>query len=225
MDVKFFTTTSAKLPSLAIANGQLIYLEDKDAGYYDMGGYRRPLSGMRLVSELPTVGQSDIIYVLINSATGHADASIWNSATAAYVPLTGYVATTSTVGLVKPDGTTITISQDGTISCHAEVTSLPASAITYNNTQSGLVAQQAQAAIDELSGSVTSAIATANSANTAAANASTAANSAISTANSASEQAAAATTAVAAASTAITDLQTRIAALESLADIVLTIQQ
>lgn len=149
MDVKFYATTSAKLPTLPIVNGQLIYLEDKEAAYYDMGNSRNPISGVRLVSTLPATGQKDILYAVIDS-NGNATASIWDPTTSTFKPLSGQIATTSSIGLVKPDGTTITITNDGTISCHAEVTSLPASSITYDNTASGTTATTAQGALDEL---------------------------------------------------------------------------
>lgn len=153
MDVKFYATTSANLPDLPVVNGQLIYLEDKESAFYDMGNSRRALSGVKLVSSLPVTGQQDILYTLIDD-DGRATASIWNPTTSGYVALSGQIATTASVGLVKPDGTTITIGSDGTISCHAEVTSLPASSITYDNSASGTTAVNAQGALDELASGV-----------------------------------------------------------------------
>lgn len=152
MNVRFTTTTSAKLSDIEIINGQLIYLSDKDAAYYDMGNSRKPVSSVKIITsgDLPGTGQSDIIYIKINAA-GRADAWVWNSATLSYAPLSGYLATTTNVGLVKPDGTTITISADGTLSSHPEVVTLPASSITYINTTSGLQSTEVQSAIDELS--------------------------------------------------------------------------
>ena len=208
MDVRFYTTTSANLPSLSIANGQLIYLSDKDAAYYDMGGSRRPLSSMRLVDELPEVGQRDIFYVVIDSSTGYANASIWDPTNSEYVPVSGQLATTSQVGLVKPDGSTIQIGSDGTISSHAEVTTLPASAITYDNQTSGYASTAVQGALDEAAGVAASALAN-------AANAATAASAAQSTADGA---AANASTALA----MISALTARIEALEAVAEIALT---
>ena len=155
MDVKFYATTAAKLDTLPIVNGQLIYLEDKDSSYYDIGNTRRPLSGVRLVPSLPQSGQDNVIYVTIDSTTGDASASVWDPSAQQFKVLADKtIATTTTVGLVKPDGTTITITNDGTISCHAEVTSLPASSITYDNSSSGMTAADAQNAIDELSSSL-----------------------------------------------------------------------
>lgn len=188
MDVRFYTTTSSKLPSLTIANGQLIYLSDKDAAYYDMGGSRRPLSGMRLVQQLPEVGQQDIIYVVIDSSTGYANASIWDSSTSQYVPVSGKLATVAQVGLVKPDGTTITIDSNGTISCHAEVTTLPASSITYVNTTSGYASTAVQGALDEAAGVAASALANAASASSAASAAQSTADSAVASASTALAQ-------------------------------------
>lgn len=189
MDVKFIATTSGQLSELSIVNGQLIYLSDRTATYYDMGNTRRLISSMQIVSSLPStsVAQEGVIYGLVN-ADGNVDATIWDANASTYRQMTGYVATTSTLGLVKPDGTTITIDANGVISCHAEVTSLPASSITYDNTTSGLSATVAQTAIDEVKVISDNAVASASSAATAA--------------QSASNDAAAASTAAAAASTA-----------------------
>lgn len=154
MDVKFYATTSSRLPSLPVINGQLIYLEDIDASYYDMGNSRHPISGVRLVSALPSTGQqANMLYVVIDQG-GTAKASVWDSTSQTYKSLSSDIATTANAGLVKPDGTTITISNDGTISCHAEVTSLPATAITYDNTTSGTTATNAQGALDEIAAGV-----------------------------------------------------------------------
>lgn len=210
MDVRFYTTTSSKLPSLSISNGQLIYLSDIDAGYYDMGGSRRPLSGMRLVQTLPQTGQPDIIYVVIDDSTGYANASIWDSSNSEYVPISGQIATVNQLGLVKPDGTTITITSDGTISCHAEVTSLPASSITYVNTTSGYASTAVQGALDEAAGVAASALANAASAAGAATAAQSTADSAQSTADSAAANASTALVQIAA-------LTSRIEALEAVA--------
>lgn len=169
MDVRFISTTSSQLPSLTVANGQLIYLADKDAAYYDMGDLRRPLASMRVVSALPPSSsvQENVLYAVIN-AEGHADASIWDASSSTYVSLSGYKATASSLGLVQPDGTTITIDSNGVISCHAEVTTLPASSITYDNSDSGLTADDAQEAIDEVYGFATTAQLTADNAVAAA---------------------------------------------------------
>lgn len=183
MDVRFIATTSGKLSELSVVSGQLIYLSDLNATYYDMGSTRRLVSSMRLVSALPStsVAQEGVIYGLVN-ADGNVDASVWDSDASQYRSLTGYVATTNTLGLVKPDGTTITIDSNGVISCHAEVTSLPASSITYDNTVSGLSSTNSQLAIDEVKSisddavaSATSAAQQAQAASVDAANASTAA--------------------------------------------------
>lgn len=163
MDVRFYATTSAKLPTLPVVNGQLIYLEDKEASYYDMGNSRHPLSGVKFVPSLTGTGQENMLYVVIDNQ-GHATASVWDSTSSSYLPLTGQIATTTSIGLVKPDGTTITITNDGTISCHAEVTSLAASAITYDNTASGTTATNAQDALDEIVSDVDSVSSVANSA-------------------------------------------------------------
>ena len=172
MDVKFYTTTSAKLPTLPIVNGQLIYLEDKDSGYYDMGNSRHYMSGVRLVSTLPSTGAKDVLYIQIDNS-GRATSSVWDETTSQFVSLSGQIATTTDVGVVKPDGTTITIDSNGTISSHEAVQSLPASSITYDNTTSGTTATNAQDALDEISGVANQGLDTAQ---IAVANASTALN-------------------------------------------------
>lgn len=230
MDVRFIATTSGKLSELSVVNGQLIYLSDKNATYYDMGGTRRFMSSMRVVPALPSTSdaQEGVLYGVVN-ASGRVDASVWDASASTFRSLSGYVATTNSLGLVQPDGTTITIDANGVISCHAEVTSLPSSSVTYDNTTSGLSATNAQAAIDEVktissnaASSASSAVSQAQQAATDAANAATSAAAAQQNAANASTaaqeaqaQAAAASTAAAAASTAIEAYGSRIAGLES----------
>lgn len=251
MDVRFIATTSGKLSELSVVSGQLIYLSDRNATYYDMGGTRQLMSSMRLVPSLPStaVAQEGVLYGLV-SAEGRVDAHIWDASASTYRCLSGYVATTNSLGLVKPDGTTITIDGNGVISCHAEVTSLPSSAITYDNTTSGLSATNAQTAIDEVTTISTEAAASASSAvadaqaaaaqaagaatvaqvaQQNAANASTAAQAAqqdaanaSTLAQSAATVAGAATAATAAQATAISNIETRLQAVEAVAAIALT---
>ena len=211
MDVKFTQTTSEKLSSLSIINGQLIYLIDKDASYYDIGGARRPIASVKLVNALPTSAQvqEGMLYIVISN-DGKADASIWNPSTSSFASLSGHIATTSSVGLVKPDGTTITITSDGTISCHAEVTTLPASNITFDNTTSGLASTAVQGALDEVSVTASGAATSAAAASAAAAGAATSAAAAQATASG--------------ASTAVAALELRVAALEALAERVLIVE-
>lgn len=221
MDVKFYTTTSSKLSDLPIVNGQLIFLEDTDAGYYDMGNTRRNISGVQILSALPStaVVQEDIIYGIVNAA-GHVDSYVWNDQQHVFHQMTGYAATANTLGLTKPDGTTLTIDGNGVMS----VSAVAASQVTYSSSVSGLQADDAQDAIDELS-------VVATSASSQAAAASTAASTAISIANNASDVASAASTAVAAQaeiiaaqSTAIADLFSRLSAVEDVANIALIVE-
>jgi len=209
MDVKFITTTSSRLSELPIVSGQLIYLSDVIATYYDMGGARNFISSVRLVHSLPEGGgQSNTLYCIVNDS-GCIDAYMWDADGTRYRQVSGYAATTDRLGLVKPDGTTITIDSSGTISCHAPVDTLPASAITYDNTTSHLAATNVQAGLDEVNSiakgavaSASSAISAADAASQAAADASSAAASATSIATSASAAATAAQTAAAGATTA-----------------------
>ena len=220
MDVRFITTTSSKLPDLTVANGQLIYLMDRDASYYDMGGVRRPLSSMRVVSELPpsSSAQEGVLYAIVNAA-GHADASIWDANSSTFVSLSGYKATASTLGLVQPDGTTITIDANGVISCHPEVTSLPAASITFDNVDSGLAATNAQFAIDEVAAATTAAQLTADNAVAAASSAQMTADEAVAAASSAQTTADDAVAAAASAQTTADDAVAAASSAQSTADL------
>ncbi len=73
MDVKFTTCPRAKLNELEIINGQIIYLADEDACFYDIANIRRAITGVRVVEGLPQTGQPGVIYVDI----GHSPASMW----------------------------------------------------------------------------------------------------------------------------------------------------
>ena len=148
MDVKFVTTASTKLSELPIVNGQLIYLSDKNYAYYDVGGSRRAVSGMKIVASLPSTAtvQEGVLYGLVNSS-GQVAVSVWDASASTYRALSGStIATTSSLGLVQPDGTTLTIDSNGVLT----VSSLPSSAVTYNNQISGLSSTTAQGAFDEI---------------------------------------------------------------------------
>lgn len=214
MDVRYVATTSDKLSELAIVNGQLIYLSDLNATYYDMGNSRRLVSSMRIVSSLPStsVAQEGVIYGVVNGA-GRVDATVWDASASTFRQMTGYVATTSTLGLVKPDGTTIVIDSNGTIS--TQITAVPASVVTYDNTASGLSSTSAQLAIDEVASTASQAAASASNASDVAAAASTAAAAASTVASSALDLARQ-------ASTAIASMETRLQAVEAVASIALT---
>lgn len=218
MDVKFITTTSNRLSQLSIVAGQLIYLSDRNASYYDMGGNRYLMSSMRLVSSLPTSGneQEGVLYGVINAA-GHVDSYVWDPVSSEFKQLSGYVATTSSLGLVKPDGTTITIDANGVISCHAEVTSLPSSAITYDNSTSGATATNAQDMLDDTYSIAVSAQSMGSAASTWIANAST-------WMSSVDTFDAAATTFIANATTAFADIESRLQAVEAIANAALLVE-
>lgn len=158
MEIQFISTTSNKLSDLPIINGQFITLQDADGSYYDVGGSRKVITGFRLVSSLPSTGQSGIIYGVTN-ADGHVDVSVWDSSTASYKQLSGYKATASSLGLVKPDGKTITINSNGVISFK----SAPSTKVTYNNSTSGLAATNVQTAVDEVSATASTALSIAQS--------------------------------------------------------------
>ena len=63
MDVKFITCPRSKLDDIVITNGQLIYLGDEGAAFYDMSNTRYPLSSVRLVNGLPLTGAAGLLYI------------------------------------------------------------------------------------------------------------------------------------------------------------------
>jgi len=108
MYVKFTTTTSDKLSTLAITNGQIIALADVDGYYYDMGGTRHSATGVKLVPMLPATGQTGLVYIFNNKFY------LWDGTQ--FVSAMAPIATATDPGLVKPDGVTIRMTSDGTIS-------------------------------------------------------------------------------------------------------------
>ena len=212
MDVRYIATTSGRLSELAIVDGQLIYLTDLNATYYDMGSSRRLVSSMRVVSSLPStsVAQEGVIYGIVNGS-GRIDAAIWDAGASTFRQMTGYVATTSSLGLVKPDGTTITIDSNGTISCQ-QITDLPADHVTYDNSETGLASTSVQGAIgdvktiaDNASSAASTALSTAQAATSTASTALSTAQSATSTAENASTTASSALTIAQAATSTASD--------------------
>lgn len=91
MQVEFITTTADNLSDISIVNGQIIYISDEDASYYDMGGVRHQVAGAKLVPSLPLVGQNNMIYIQL-MADGRAVLSVWNSSTNAFVTVSNDVA-------------------------------------------------------------------------------------------------------------------------------------
>lgn len=73
MDVVFITTTSDKLDSVPIVDGQVIALSDVDAYYYDMGSTRRSATSHQVVSELPSVGVPGTTYILTSDGMNKDD--------------------------------------------------------------------------------------------------------------------------------------------------------
>lgn len=85
MDVLFTTTSSAKLNSIPVVNGQIIALNDKLGYYYDMGSIRRRINQIEFVDSDPPSGKglSEILYV--NSKTFKS--YIWSDSIAGYEQL------------------------------------------------------------------------------------------------------------------------------------------
>jgi len=62
-NLSLITTTSDKLSTLTITDGQLITLSDKAGFFYDMNNARFSVSGVQLVASLPASGQEDVLYI------------------------------------------------------------------------------------------------------------------------------------------------------------------
>lgn len=61
----FLTTSSAKLSSIPVVDGQVIALADKNAWFYDMGSTRHAVGGNEYYDgSLPDVGMEDVLYIL-----------------------------------------------------------------------------------------------------------------------------------------------------------------
>ena len=95
MDVKFLVTDNAGKEDVTIANGQLLAISDVDEFYYDMGNERHLVSGVRLVTTLPSEGQDGLIYIII-SADGRATLSVWDSTNEVFITAAGQQLTTIT---------------------------------------------------------------------------------------------------------------------------------
>ena len=63
MKVIHTVTTKANIDNVGIIDGQILVLYDGNALYYDMDGVRRSVSGIKIVPELPLVGDPSILYV------------------------------------------------------------------------------------------------------------------------------------------------------------------
>jgi len=79
MDVQFITTSRARIDSLPVVNGQLIYLFDENMSYYDMNNVRNPVSSVREVNGLPQTGYPEFLYV--DTSTTPRNTYVWNSTT------------------------------------------------------------------------------------------------------------------------------------------------
>lgn len=71
MDVVFITTTSEKLDSVPVVDGQIIALSDVDAYLYDQGGVRRAASQHNVVETLPSIGIQGSTYIVTKGDDTH----------------------------------------------------------------------------------------------------------------------------------------------------------
>ena len=88
MDVKFITAPRSRLNDIQIVNGQLIYLSDEAAAFYDMSNTRYSLSGVTFVNGLPASGSSGLIYV--DLSTTPYSLWLWNDTENDFINLSGY---------------------------------------------------------------------------------------------------------------------------------------
>ncbi len=87
MQVKFVQTTRARLSSLPVTNGQLIYLKDEDASFYDLSDARHSLIGVRVVNSLPNTGVANVLYIDLSSTD--KTTFIWDTTTSQFVNVSG----------------------------------------------------------------------------------------------------------------------------------------
>lgn len=77
IDTKLITTTSAKVSSISVVDGQIIALSDKNAWYYDMGGIRHSVTGNIIDVNLPASGEADTLYIINNVDPEESGVYIW----------------------------------------------------------------------------------------------------------------------------------------------------
>lgn len=75
---KFITTTSAKLDTVNVVDGQVIALSDKHGLYYDMGSVRHNVSGNVIDSALPATGEADTLYAVYSIGGEDNGIYIWS---------------------------------------------------------------------------------------------------------------------------------------------------
>lgn len=90
---KFVTTTSEKLNTISVVNGQVIALSDRDAWFYDMGSTRHMIASNAYITSLPATGAENTLYVLA-AASGDSGLYIYDGS--AFVKIAGLKATSAT---------------------------------------------------------------------------------------------------------------------------------
>lgn len=71
----FISTTSDKIDTVPVEDGQIIVLSDKSGYFYDFDGKRRAVGGISFIPDLSDSGQEDILYI----CTEPAGLYLWNS--------------------------------------------------------------------------------------------------------------------------------------------------
>lgn len=71
----FISTTSDKIDTVPVEDGQIIVLSDKSGYFYDFDGKRRAVGGISFIPDLSESGQEDILYI----CTEPAGLYLWNS--------------------------------------------------------------------------------------------------------------------------------------------------
>lgn len=131
--VTFLRDTTNNIANIPIVDGQIILSTDENFIYLDNGNQRIQYRNNGVAS--------GVQYINTSSGLSSTDTQ---GAVDELAERTN-IATTGTAGIVKVDGTTITITE-GTISAPQQ----EADDVDYDNTTSGLIATDVQAAIDEL---------------------------------------------------------------------------
>ena len=132
--VVFLRDTTNNIANIPVVDGQIIFSTDENFIYIDNGDTRYQYRNNGLSSGVQYINTtSGLISTDVQGAIDELSART-------------QIATTSTNGISRPDGSSITINGQGVLSAANKT----ASDISYNNSSSGLSANKVQGAIDEL---------------------------------------------------------------------------
>lgn len=132
--VVFLRDTTNNIANIPIVDGQIILSTDENFIYLDNGNQRIQYRNNGISSGVQYDNTSSgLVATDVQAAIDEVNAKT-------------QIATTSRLGISKPDGTSITIDGSGVLSAASQ----NASNISYDNSTSGLSANKVQGAIDEL---------------------------------------------------------------------------